>query len=984
MRALNKQRLISAAAKSALQDIKHVIAGDVYYDKLWRMLYASDASLYQVLPWAVIYPKSENDCIKIREIVEAYRIPLIARGAGTSLAGQVVGQGFIIDLSRYINRIISIDDDMQQAIVEPGVVVSVLNQAVGQHGLMFAPDPSTLTRANIGGLIGNNAWGAHSPLYGETVDNIVSVRSLISNGEKVEAVSLGNLNQEKLSVIRQSDGIVGNLYRTIMHELDSQQKNIAKHYLSKEVPNNVGYALDKLLQRQPWNPHGEPFSLVPLICGSEGSLSLITQATVKLVAKPTQRLMVAAHFDSLNAALLATSMARDTGAIAIELLDEVLISLIAPRWLDKSAKALLLIELQIAESQTHKTKDSQHRALHELAQSLISDYQKNALGFHFPLLENVQLDEAWLTRRSALGLLMGLRSEKKAVTFIEDSAVPVASLAPFIEQVQAIMAAHNIACVYYGSVSRGLVHLRPLLNLAEQNDREKLQLLMDEVLLLLMQYGGSLSAKHGDGRARGAYIAQQMGSELYSSLRKIKQAFDPNNIMNPGKLFDCPPIDTDLRIMRTGEVKNIQTFFDWSGEGGLHAAVEKCNGAAVCRQPSGTGAMCPSYQATQQEKDTTRGRANVFRQLLSDPKIKDVLADELLHEVLELCLGCKSCMSECPASVNMARLKSEHLQHYYKKHAKSLIVKLVQNLEALNKIASRFPKLANTVLASQKIKSLLGISPQRVLPTLSAQRLSEWFKQRSMNFTTTKQPDIILLNNVFSEFYDVSIAKQAILSLEKLGYCVGLSPLFPSLRLTLSQGMVEQASTRLYQSIDWLYAMASDGISMIGLEPSEVLTYRDEASALCTEQQVKEKITTIANKVYLFEEFIAQHGKHRMPALKCLQHAKNFLIHIHCHQRAIIGITALKTFFELLPGVSAELTPPGCCGMAGFFGYDKQKYQLSMDIGGLTLFPAIEEAGHETLIVAPGFSCRHQIMDGTGRQALHPAEVFYQMFLNRQ
>ncbi len=982
MRASNTEKLITAEAISALQDIKHAIAGDVYSTKLWRMLYASDASLYQVLPWGVICPKSENDCIKIREIAEAYRIPLIARGGGTSLAGQVVGTGFVVDLSRYMNRIIAIDDTTQQAVVEPGVVVSVLNQVAGKRGLMFAPDPSTLTRANIGGLIGNNAWGAHSPRYGETVDNIISLRTLISNGEQVEAALFGGLNQAQLSEIKQSEGLVGNLYKTIFSELDSQQKNILKHSLAKEVPNNVGYALDKLLRRQPWNPRGEPFSLVPLICGSEGSLGLITRATVKLVAKPQQRLMLVAHFGSLNAALLATRMARDTGAMAIELLDEVLISLISPGWLDKSAKALLLIEWQTLELQTEQMNNKQRLALYEVARSLISHYQKNVLGFHFPLLEDAQLDAAWFTRRSALGLLMGLHREKKAVTFIEDSAVPVESLVPFVEQVQVIMAAHKVACVYYGSVSRGLVHLRPLLNLAEQSDRKKLQLLMDEVLLLLIKYGGSLSAKHGDGRARGAYIAQQIGSELYSSLRKIKQAFDPNNIMNPGKLFDCPPIDSDLRAMRTRETKPRQTFFDWSQEGGLNAAVEKCNGAAVCRQPSGTGAMCPSYQTTLQEKDTTRGRANVFRQLLSDSTLKNALADQVLHEVLELCLACKSCMSECPASVNMARLKSEHLQHYYKQHSKPLIVKFIQNLEVLNKLASRFPQLSNAMLASQKIKSLFGISQQRVLPTLASQRLSEWFKQHATRFTTTKKPDIILLNNVFSEFYDVAIAKKAILSLEKLGYCVGLSPLFPSLRLALSQGLVEQASIRLSQSIDWLYTMASDGVNMIGLEPSEVLTYRDEASALCMERHTKEKIAIIADKVYLFEEFICQHGKQRMTTLKFPKHETHFLIHIHCHQRAIAGVAAIKTFFDLFPGVHMKLTSPGCCGMAGFFGYAKQTYKLSMDIGGLTLFPAIEKTQPETVIIAPGFSCRHQIMDGTGRRAWHPAEVFYQMVGN--
>ena len=972
----DKKAPLPAKAISALREIGNAISGDVHQDKLWRMLYASDASIYQTLPWAVILPRSESDCIEIRKIAEAYQIPLIARGAGTSLAGQVVGEGFILDLSRYMNRIISIDYAAQQAVVEPGVVVSVLNQAVAEKGLMFAPDPSTLTRANIAGLIGNNAWGAHSPIYGETVDHIISLSIVLATAE---VMLLHNLTEQGLAQKLQFNNAEGKIYQTVYHEIEQYKALIKNQYLNIDVPNNVGYAIDKVLNQQPWNSSGAAFSLVPLICGSEGTLGIITQATVKLRAKPTNRLMIAAHFNSLKDALHATGIAKAAGAVAIELLDEVLISLVSPTWLDKKAKALLLIELQ-----SNELPSPQNKALTQNANTLLTRFKNSALGYHFPLLTHTQLDEAWATRRSALGLLMGMDGAKKAVTFIEDSAVPVDALPQFVAQVQAVMASHQVACVYYGSVSRGLVHLRPLLNLKEINDRSKLDILSREILALLMESGGSLSAKHGDGKARGAYIEQQIGSELYASLHKIKKSFDPNNILNPGKLFDCPPINAGLRataispVEKKIEAKPIQTFFDWSANGGLIAAVEKCNGAAVCRRQQGTGAMCPSYQASQLEKDTTRGRANVFRQLLADPLFKEAICDEALHEVLELCLGCKSCKTECPAGVDMARLKAEHLQHYYQQHSKPLISKLIQNLEKINLVASKFPGFANVILSSQIIKSIFSVHNNRTLPQLSSQRLSHWFKQYKAKQSNTSKPDVILLNNVFSEFYDVSMAQKAILSLQKLGYIVALSPFFPSLRLPLSQGLVEQASTRLHDSLDYLHARAIENIPMIGLEPSEILTYRDEASALCFEPQDKKKVDIIAKKIFLFEEFISRNAKDRLSNITWPTPKNKLLVHVHCHQRAIAGLAPTKLFNDMIPSLVAELTPPGCCGMAGFFGYDRQKYDLSMDIGRLTLFPRIDKAASATIIVASGFSCRHQIMHGTNRQVLHPAEMFYQ------
>ena len=965
----------------ALDQIKQSTKADVRFDDVSRLLYASDASIYQKIPFAVIYPRSESDCSNILQIINSRKIPLIARAGGTSLAGQVVGEALILDFSRYMTGIVAIDSENKLAVVNPGLIVSELNEALKEANLMFAPDPSTLTRATISGLIGNNAWGAHSPLYGETVDNIISLRVALATGEIIEVGPMPDSELESKLASNEPDSAILNVVTELLEE---NKKLLSTNYPIQQVPNNVGYALDKLIKLKPWNPQGENFNLVPLICGSEGTLGIVTQIKLKLVQIPGQRLMMVVNFDSLLSAVSAVSLANKCRAVAVELLDEVLLGLIAEgksnfRWQNGETKAVLLIEFQ-ADSPDQLNKQS-----HDFVRECKAKFSLAAITF----LNTNEIIPTWNLRRSALGMLMGRMGDKKAVSFVEDSAVAVQYLPEFVSDIQTLMNSMKTECVYYGSVSRGLFHLRPLLDLKLDSDREKLVSITQSVIQILRKYSGSLSAKHGDGLVRGGYIENQVGTDMYKIMRKIKTAFDPDNILNLGKLFDTPRTLEDLRHdCHTKSDSQIISFYDWNAQGGLLSAVEKCNGSAVCRRRSG-GAMCPSYQATLEEKNTTRGRANIFRQVLqmnsgdvnggvNRGEVNSALADDRLHEVLKLCLSCKACIKDCPAGVNMARLKSEHLHHYYSKHARPLLMHLLVRLEKLNGMASLAPGLFNVILQSGWIKRLLKIHPDRMLPTLNNGRLAQWFNSRNIKDCAENQPRVIIVNDVFNEFYDVDVAKKAILSLEKLGYAVTLSPLFPSLRISISQGMIDKAKESLDQSLTYFYHAAKDGTPIIGLEPSELLSYRDEIFALLFDDEDKRKAQLIADNAFLFDEFIVQHiTENGQPQFHWPDENTQVRVHTHCHQKSLASNQTFSQCLSEIPNMTVEDIDSGCCGMAGFFGYEKENYVLSQQIGNMNLFPAIRKAPINSIVVAAGFSCRHQIADGVGVKTLHPAEVIY-------
>ena len=950
--------------------LRKLLNGEVYTDRQNRILYSTDASIYQQLPLAVVRPKHRDDCVKLVQFAREHQLPLIPRAAGTSLAGQVVGDGIVVDTSRHMHNIVEIDVEQQTARVQPGVVLDILNQQTRKFGLQFAPNPSSSSRCTISGVIGNNAWGAHYPLYGSTREHLHSIDNILSDGSIAQ---FSSRSAQELSDIDTSSSFQSKLEHFVKTAVDSHRDKILQCYPSiEQVPCNMGYPFHVLAQSQPWNIQGPLFNMARFICGSEGTLSLITEACVKLVPIPRFRHMVCCHFDTMQQALHAVSIAVKQNASAVELLDNTIISMTKTnleqsrnrKWIKGDPDAILLVEFC----------GDNASELADITAALISELSKNNLGYHYSQLVNEQTNQAWAIRKAGLGLLMGSEQHHKPVTFIEDSAVPVEKLPEFIAAYHQLIKKYQVDSVYYGSVSTGLIHLRPILNLKLHRDRPKLVAIANDVAELIKSFGGTMSAKHGDGIIRSHYIKTLLGDDIYQLIAQTKQQFDPDNIFNPHKIIDAYPIDKNLRSDHTA-THNINTFLDWTPSQGIMAAVESCNGAGVCRKPAGNGVMCPSYMVTLEEQHSTRGRANTIRQMIAEHGFEQGIIHPNVKEALQLCLSCKGCRSECPANVDMTRLKIEHLQHYIKAHGTPLRAHVMRAYEYLSKIGTTMPAVANFMMNSHFFRSLLGYDARRKLPTIQRQTLSNWFAHHTIHPNAGKLGEVIVLNNVFVEFYDVKVAVAAIEFLEYCGYAVNLSPCFPSVRTVLSQGLVDAAKFRLNQIIKYLYPKATYNFPVIGLEPSELLTLRDDAKALVVGDQISQ-LDTVMRQTLLFEEFVSmERYKIESQDLEWKARHITILLHVHCHQKALVGIDPCHDALSIIPECGIQVIPSGCCGMAGSFGYEKENYAFSLRIANLILFPSIRNASKDTIIVATGTSCRHQIRGNIDVEPLHPAEV---------
>ena len=951
--------------------LRKLISGDVLTDELNRMLYASDASIYQQLPLAVVKPKHRDDCIELVRFAREHKLALIPRAAGTSLAGQVVGDCIVVDTSRYMNNIVEIDVKNKTARVQPGVVLDILNQQIRQFNLQFAPNPSTSSRCTISGMIGNNAWGANYPKYGSTRDNVLTIDAVLSDSNHVQ---LAPMDYRELHKASSGNSLHAEICQFLRSSIEKHRKTILDAYPpSEQLPCNMGYPFHVLAEQQPWNPQGDAFNLAQFICGSEGTLALITEATLKLVPVPKYRHMVCCHFDSLEQALRSVEHAVSLNASSAELIDDHIISLTRNnleqrrhrKWIKGNPKAVLLVEFSGDNVQN----------LEQSTTKLINTLSENSLGYHFAKLVNEQTDAAWAIRRSGLGLLMGSTADSKPVTFIEDSAVPVKSLPRFVAEYSRIIESHKTTSVYYGSVSTGLIHLRPLLNLKLHKDKLKLISIADETADLLTQFNGTMTAKHGDGKIRGRYIQHFLGQDIYNLTVQTKNLFDPENIFNPHTILDPPPIGSHLRTDTSYTDQLPMTYLDWSESNGIISAIERCNGAAACRKSAGNGLMCPSYMVTLEEQHSTRGRANVIRQSIEKYGFEKGIIHPNVRDILKLCIGCKGCSSECPANVDMTRLKTEHLQQYIKAHGIPLRTHIIRHYETLSRYASSVAPLANFFMNSHFARSLLGYDARHRMPVVQRQTLSKWFKTHKIHANSGNLGEVIILNNVFSEYYDVKIGKAAIEFLECCGYQVELSPCFPSLRTVLSQGLVEVAKNRLREIIDYAFPKASFNIPMIGLEPSELLSLRDDAKSLVLSEQLSQ-LDKVMPQTFLFEEFVSnERYKIESQSLNWKPKHVTVLLHVHCHQKSLTGTSACKDALSLIPECGIEVIPAGCCGMAGSFGYEKEHYSFSQKIGNLILFPALRNASEDTIIVATGTSCRHQIRGKIDSEPLHPAEV---------
>lgn len=946
-------------------------------DTLTRRLYANDASMYEEMPEGVYFPRTVEDIQALVRWSVQNNVPITARAAGTSLAGQTTGGGIIMDTSRYMDQILHVDVNQRRARVQPGVIRDTLNREVARHGLQFGPDTSTTNRCMLGGMIGNNSAGSFSLKHRTTREHVLSVTTVLSDGSTVVFCPLTN---DELEEKKQLPTLEGQIYREMYRLLSQYKEAIREAYPHPEITRrNTGYALDRLCEMEPFTPGGRPFNLAELLCGSEGTLALTVDAEVNLVPLPKHKILLVGQYATLRESMLATVEAVKYDLGAVELIDDIIIGATYLNieqsrnrfFIAGEPKAVLIMQIE----------GDDLDALHEKAQKLTQALKQLKLGYDYKVLSDAdEMNRVWELRKAGLGLLMGTWAESRTPEFIEDTAVRVQDLPDYIEEFEQLMKQYGTHSVYYAHASVGELHLRPELNLTTREGLEKMKSMAVDVARLVRKYRGSLSGEHGDGRVRAPYIRYVLGDDMMPLLKEVKEIWDPNHIFNPGKIVDAKPMDADLRFQPEESLPAFETEFHYRPEGNFMALVDKCNGAGVCRKLADSGGtMCPSYMATKDEKDSTRGRANLFRQIFRGERY-DAFVNEDLKKGLELCLSCKACKSECPANVDMAKMKAEFTQGWYNRKGAPLSAHFFARPELLYPLATVLPSLTNMIngsrLAKLIFRSLLNVHPERTLPGFARTPFHSWFRKRKTSGTHTnpERGKVLILVDLFMNYHDPEIGIAMVEVLERLGYEVLTTEPMQSGRTYLSKGFTRDAGKLARKNIAKLAPYAHNGIPVIGQEPSEILTLRDEYLDLCTGDQLADA-TKLAGQTFMFEEFIVKHFEAYPEDTSRFNGAgKTVHVHGHCHAKALVGTAPTLRLLKLTGFEPADLRT-GCCGMAGSFGYEDEHYHVSMDIGELTLFPKLRAAEENDLICAHGFSCRHQIADGVSRTGLHPAVI---------
>jgi len=941
-------------------------------DSLTRRLYATDASLYEEFPSGVAFPANADDIRSLIENAKTQNFSITARSAGTSLAGQTTGDGVIMDVSRHMTDILEINKAGSFARVQPGVIRDTLNREASKSGLQFGPDTATTNRCMLGGMIGNNSCGSFSIKHKTTREHILEVDAILSDGSRVVFKPLSNAElREKLAL----DSLEGSIYRGMIELLNKHRDNIFNSYPHPDIiRRNTGYALDRLCEMDPITPGGRAFNLAELLCGSEGTLAMTTEAKVNLVPLPKAKTLVIPQFSSIQEAMRATVEIVKWNPAAVELVDDIILNATKGNieqsknrfFLDGEPKCILIVQFEgddLDELEKHSA-------------GLAARLKELGLGYAHPFLsEPNKMKRVWDLRKAGLGLLMGLGRKSPSPTFVEDTAVRVEDLPEYIAEFQQILENHNTSCVFYAHASVGELHLRPVVDTMKPEGIETMKEIAAEVANLVKKYRGSLSGEHGDGRARAPYIETVLGKEMMPLLRKTKEIWDPEYRFNPGKILDPKPIDSDLRFSPDYQRPAVPTTFKWRKADGFDSALEQCNGAGVCRKLAESGGtMCPSYHATREEKDNTRGRANLFRQLFSG-KQKEAFRSEELKEALDLCLSCKACKSECPANVDMAKMKAEFMHGYHKVNGATAGERFFGQPEKLYPLASLFAPITNFINRQRPTKAILekvfGIDSRRDLPEFASQTFKSWFKKHKNEFNIKGAKQVVLFVDLFTNYHDPHIAIAACKVLRSLGYSVIVPGIWPTGRPQISKGLLDEAKDICEENIRRFFPFADLGIPIVGLEPSEILTLRDEYTDLCSDTSLK-KAELIAQNSFLWEEFLVS----ELAASDPINLGKGRIVqlHGHCHTKALVGNDPLMQAFRLL-GFAPEEMQTGCCGMAGSFGYQSDKYDVSMQVGEQVLFPKVRAFDEKTTICAPGFSCRHQIADGVQRTSKHPAVI---------
>ncbi len=967
-----------------LEQLASELEGDLFYDTTMRTLYATDASAYREMPLAVALPKTIADIKKLIQFAHRQHTSLIPRTAGTSLAGQVVGNGIVVDVSKHFTAILELNAAERWVRVQPGVIRDELNMFLKPHGLFFGPETSTANRAMIGGMVGNNSCGSNSVVYRSTREHLLEVTALLSDGSEA---TFKALDIEAFHQKCEGQTLEANIYKTVRRLLSSYEnaEEIRREFPKKSIERrNTGYAVDILLETAPFTAGGEDFNFCQLIAGSEGTLAFITEIKLNVVPLPPRETgLLCVHFTSIDDALRANLIGLKYHPSASELIDHYILDCTKDN-IEQSKNRFFVLGDPGAILVIEFTKESREE-ITSIAQQVEAEMKAAGLGYHFPLLFGDDTKKIWTLRKAGLGLLGNLPGDDKAVPVIEDTAVDVADLPAYIADFNEILKKYGLYSVHYAHAGSGELHLRPIINLKTKEGNQLFRAIAEEIATLVKKYGGSLSGEHGDGRLRGEFIKQMVGEKNYRLLKEIKTVWDPHNIYNPNKIVDTPSMNSMLRYTPGQQTPPFKTVFRYYKQDVLQHA-EQCNGSGDCRKTElSGGTMCPSYMATRNEKDTTRARANILREFLTHSDKINRFDHKEIHEVMDLCLSCKGCKSECPSNVDMAKLKAEWLQHYYDANGVPFRSRLIANFSASARLGALSPGLYNFVMTygpvSKWVKRLSGFAEQRSMPTLHTTTLRQWYKKHRAQKNASGGRKVYFFCDEFTNFNDTEIGIKAILLLEKLGYEVIIPKHEESGRAWLSKGLVRAAKKIANKNIEHLHPLISEKTPLVGIEPSAILTFRDEYVDLA-EDHLFDAARQLASHTYLIDEFIAaeiQKGHIRKDQFT--QEKRSIQLHGHCQQKALSSVAPSVQLLGLPENYTVSVIPSGCCGMAGSFGYEKEHYEVSQKIGELVLLPAVRRQPEEVIIAAPGTSCRHQIKDGTGRKALHPVEVLYEALL---
>jgi len=970
-----------------LEALKETLEGDLKYDIITRTIYSTDASVYREMPAAVTWPRGVDDIKKILFFAVKEKSSVTVRAAGTSLAGQVVGPGIIMDISRYMNRILEVNLEERWARVEPGAILDELNMALKDSGLFFGPETSTSNRCNIGGMVGNNACGSHSLIYGSTRDHTTELKCILSDGSEALFRPVDKLTfTEKCS---QKD-LEGKIYRNIRDMLSDpcNSKAIRDGYPDPAIPRrNTGYALDLLLDTGIFNDSStKKFNLCNLLAGSEGTLAVITEIRLNLVPLPPAcKALVCVHLRKRNDAFGANLAALEFKPSAIEMMDNRILELtennLSQRnnrfFLDGKPGAILIVEF------CRETTADLERVIADLINSLKS----SGFGYSYPVVKGKDIKRVWDLRKAGLGILGKMKGDAKPVSLIEDTAVRVEDLPRYIGEFEELLSRYGKDVVYHAHIGTGELHIRPVLNLKEKEDADLFRRLGHETALLIRKYRGSMSGEHGDGRLRGEFIPIILGEHNYELLKSLKRTWDPDGILNPGKITETPGMNTFLRYMPGKKTREIDTIYDFSASDGIIRAAEQCNGSGDCRKTvKSGGTMCPSFMATGDEKNTTRARANILREFLSKDD-SDPWDHEEIYEILDLCLSCKGCKSECPSGVDIARLKSEFLQHWYDKHGVPLRTKLTAYITTFNRLGSFAPSVYNfflrNSLTSAIIKNVAGFAGKRSIPLLYSTTLRKWAKRNAEQLSPSEPAGtVVLFIDEFTDYNDTVTGINAVRLLTSLNYRVIFHDHDISARTFISRGLIRKARKIIRNNIKILAELISHDVPLLGIEPSAILGFRDEYPELAG-SDLREKAVRLSADCLMIDEFIAREFREgRISRDMFTREKKSILLHAHCQQKSVASSECTLEMLSIPEGYRVTEIPSGCCGMAGSFGYEKEHFDLSNSIGELILFPEIRNSRAETIIAAPGTSCRHHIIDGTGRIAHHPVDILYQALKN--